>query len=358
MRIGIVVKEFPPDSIGGLQTQTKRMAAALAETEDEVVVFTKRYGHHDDEELPFEVVRIPQLGVSPFVSDLTFIAFSFFALIWYSRKLDLLQCMTVYPIGFLGLMVNRVTKIPYFAWVRGNDFYEMRHVNWKRWMIRRVFGDTRILVQSQEIEDDIRSYFSDTHIDVGIVGNAVDIPEEATSPDGSTLLFIGRLAPKKGLQYLIDAVDMIGSDVDLVIVGDGDRREDLIHQAKEREVDVTFVGEVPPEEVEAYYRRATIFVLPSTVGEGMPNVVLEAMAYGLPVVATPSGGVASVIEDERTGFIVPMRDPQALADRLEHLLDHPDVHRQIGENAREYVISQHSWHSLTSELRSEYENLT
>ncbi len=356
MRVAIVVKEFPPDSIGGLQTQTKRMASAIEESdsETEVIVFTKRYQDHDDSELPHEIVRIPQLGVSPFISDLTFLALCFVALIWQSRKIDCMQCMTIYPIGFLGLMVNRVTSVPYFAWIRGNDFYQMRHVWWKRWMIRRVLSDTRVLVQSEEIEDDVRQFFPDLEPDIGVLGNGVTVPKGTTHADSNVVLFIGRLAPKKGVQYLIEAMAGVSFDAELQIVGDGRKREELEYLASKHDIDATFIGQVDPAEIGRFYRQASIFVLPSTEGEGMPNAVLEAMSHGVAVITTRSGGLPSIITDGQNGCLVPMRDSKAIAERIDFLLSNSNFRHNIGTNGKEYVINNHSWDALVSRLNNIY----
>lgn len=360
MRVAIVVKEFPPDSIGGLQTQTKRMASAIEEsdTETEIVVFTKRYQDHDDSDLPYEVVRIPQVGISPFISDLTFLTLCFFALVWRSRKIDCMQCMTIYPIGFLGLMINRVTGVPYFAWIRGNDFYQMRHVWWKRWMIRRVLSDTRVLVQSEEIEDDVREFFPQLDADIGVLGNGVTVPEERSPLDSNRVLFVGRLAPKKGVQHLIEAVADVSSDAELWIVGDGRKREELERLASERNIDATFIGQVNPSETDRFYYQASVFVLPSTEGEGMPNAVLEAMSYGVPVITTRSGGLPTLITEGQNGYLVPMRDPKSIAERVDNLLDDSSLRHNIGTNGREYVIENHSWNALVSCLNNVYREVT
>jgi len=360
MRVAIVVKEFPPDSIGGLQTQTKRMASAIEESESgtEITVFTKRYRDHDDSDLPYEVVRIPQLGVSPFISDLTFLALCFVALIWRSREIDCMQCMTIYPIGFLGLMVNRVTRVPYFAWIRGNDFYQMRHVWWKRWMIRRVLADTRVLVQSEEIEKDVREFFPELDPDIGVLGNGVAVPDEQASLDSNIVLFVGRLAPKKGVKYLIAAMGKVESDAQLWIVGDGRNRKALEQQVDKLGIDVTFHGEVDPQEVSEYYQTASVLVLPSLEGEGMPNAVLEAMAHGVPAVTTHSGGLPEMITHGEAGFLFQMKDSETLAEHIETILEDTATRKSMGEHCREFVKSNHSWETLAESLEDEYEWVT
>jgi colanic acid/amylovoran biosynthesis glycosyltransferase len=91
--------------------------------------------------------------------------------------------------------------------------------------------------------------------------------------------------------------------------------------------------------------------------EGLPNVLLEAMAHGLPVVATPSGGVPTLIEDGETGFLVPMRDPETLADQLVYLLERPDERDRLGTNARTFVETNYSWDAVLGSLTNAYKRV-
>ncbi|CAI49055.1 probable glycosyltransferase, type 1 [Natronomonas pharaonis DSM 2160] len=354
MRVAIILKTFPPDVIGGMETQTKRMATELHHQGHDVTVFTKRFGDHDDSDVPYEVVRIQNWRVNPFVSDLTFLVFAMLALIRRRNEFDVLQCMMLYPVGFLGYVLNRLTGLPYFAWVRGGDYYFMNDVWWKRWMMRRVLDDTLVLAQSGKIRDDVVADFDDIECNIDILGNAVSIPDETASGEG--VLYVGRLAPKKGIEYLIDAVAEINAS--LTIVGDGSERDRLERRAAEAGADVTFEGEVDPDDVGRYYRSAGVFALASTEGEGMPNVVLEAMSWGLPVVATDSGGLPSLIDTGYNGYLVPMRDSQALSAKIERLLADDQHRANLGENARRFVADYHSWEALCSELKTHYERVT
>lgn len=354
MRVAIVVKDFPPDTIGGTETQTKRMATALTDRGHEVTVFTKRYGDHDDGDLPFEVVRVPNVRASPFVSTLTFLLACTVLLAHRADEFDICQCMMVYPNGFLGYVVERLTGLPYFAWIRGGDYYFMKDIRWKRWIIRRVLSDTRVLVQAPGIADDVRSDFPDLDPDLAVLGNGVEVPEETA--DGDNVLFVGRLAPMKGVDTLIRA--MAGLDAPLTIVGDGPERDRLESLAENLGADVTFVGRVPPEKVDDYYREAGVFCLPSTGEEGLPNAVLEAMSWGLPPVTTDSGGLPSLVGDGDRGLVVPRGDSEALRDRLTTLLADPDRRAALGRNAREYVVTTHSWDAIVDALEGHYATVT
>ena len=353
MRIAIALKTFPPDVIGGMETQTKRMATELHEVGHDVTVFTKRFGDHDDSDVSYGVVRVWNWQINPFVSDLTFLLFTLLALLRRRNEFDVLQCMMIYPVGFLGYVVNKLTGLPYFAWIRGGDYYLMNDVSWKRWMMRRVLEDTLVLAQSPEIRDDVLTDFDDLDPEIKVLGNAVSIPDETASGEG--VLYVGRLAPKKGLEYLLEAMTEV--DAHLTIVGDGSERDRLERLAAELDIDVTFVGEVAPEAVDSYYRDAGVFVLPSLEGEGMPNVVLEAMSWGLPVVATDSGGLPTMIEDGESGFLVPMRDSEAISERIGELLTDTEYRENTGTTARKYVREAHSWKWLVNKLESVYDRL-
>ena len=353
MDLALILKTFPPDVIGGMETQTKRMATELHEAGHDVTVFTKRFGDHDDSDVPYEVVRVRNWQLNPFVSDLTFLLFTLLALLRRRKEFDILQCMMIYPVGFLGYVVNKLTGLPYFAWIRGGDYYLMNDVSWKRWMMRRVLKDTLVLAQSTEIRDDVIADFNDIKCTIEILGNAVSVPDDTASGEG--VLYVGRLAPKKGLEYLIKA--MAKADEQLTIVGDGSERSRLERLAVEYDVEVAFEGEVDPDEVGSYYESAAIFVLPSIEGEGMPNVVLEAMAWGLPVVATDSGGVPTLVENGYNGYLVSMRNVDELDNRISELLANPQLRDKMGTNAREFVSENHSWEALRSKLESYYERV-
>lgn len=353
MNVAIVLKTFPPDSIGGMETQTKRMATELHEAGHEVTVFTKRFGTHDDSDVPYEVARIRNWQINPFMSDFTFLVLALIVLLRRQKEFDILQCMMFYPVGFLGYVFHKFTRVPYFAWIRGGDYYLMNDVIWKRWMMRRVLKDTLVLAQSKEIRSDVVEDFNDINCTIDVLGNAVSIPDETASGEG--ILYVGRLVPKKGVEYLIKAVANL--NVDLTIVGDGPERNKLEMIAKDTFANVSFEGLVDPNQVDEYYQSAAIFVLPSIEGEGMPNSVLEAMSWGLPVITTESGGLPTLIEHERTGLLIPMRDADALADAIDYLHTSPEKQAELGTKARQYVRENHSWSAHVDKLETVYERV-
>ncbi len=148
----------------------------------------------------------------------------------------------------------------------------------------------------------------------------------------------------------VDYRDCFGATVDalrgngmLRVVGDGSLRRDLPEVARRLGVEglVSFSGAVSGAEMPAVYRAADLFVLPSLV-EGMPNVVLEAMASGLPVLATRIPGSEELVLHGKTGFLVPPSDPRALTDSLAALLEGDRLRAEMGLCARSQAEAR-SW---------------
>lgn len=345
MDIGILVKEFPPNVIGGTETQTRRMAAELQRrTDHNVTVYTKAYSGEEQIDPEFDLVRIPNWRISPFISTLTFVLMAFLYLLRDRRQYDVLQCMMIYPNGFVGYLLHRFSGLPYFAWIRGGDYYFMKDTGWKRWMIERVLSDTLVLVQTEQIKRDVLSEFPDSNLQV--LGNGVDIPEQVA--EGEKIVFVGRLKEQKGVHILLQALRDI--DEELLVVGDGPERERLESLAEDLGVTAEFVGWVEPDSVSEYLQQGKAFVLPSVTGEGLPNALLEAYAHGLPVVATDTGGTADAIIDGETGFVVDPGSVPDLADAIEKLCQDDEQRSSMGETARNYAEDHHSWDVIIEEF--------
>lgn len=350
MNVAILVKEFPPDVIGGTETQTQRMARALEARGHDVTVYTKSYGNEEGCDEPFELVRVPNLRTNDFVSTLTFVLVATLYLLRNAGRHDVLQCMMIYPNGFVGYVVSTLTRLPYFAWIRGGDYYFMKDTPGKRTMIRTVLADTTVLAQSAEIARDVRSEFDAA--DLRVLGNGVDIGDPTESGDG--VVFVGRLVDWKGVDVLLRALD--GTGERLVVVGDGPERDRLESLAASLDVDARFVGMVPTEEVDAYLAAGAVFALPSTGDEGLPNAVIEAMAAGLPVVTTDSGGLPDLVEDGETGFVVPKGDVEALRSRIRTLMDDDERRARMGHAAWTYARDHHGWDHVVAALESVYDS--
>jgi glycosyltransferase involved in cell wall biosynthesis len=160
------------------------------------------------------------------------------------------------------------------------------------------------------------------------------------------VLYAGVLTPLKGVHHLLHAFAKVAQEfpeVRLEIVGrdeNSEYAEELRQEVFRLRLNgrVSFVGEVPQVELANRMRRSRVFVLP-TYSEGLPRVVFEAMATGVPVIATAVSGIPEIIQNEITGFLVPPGDEEALAERLRWVLKHPQEAKVMGHRAREFARS-------------------
>jgi glycosyltransferase involved in cell wall biosynthesis len=157
-------------------------------------------------------------------------------------------------------------------------------------------------------------------------------------PPGPVVLYAGRLRTRKAVAVLVQAFAAVAAKVPgatLVLAGDGEQRPSLERQASELGIAgrLRFLGALPRAEMAALYARADVFCLPSTY-EGMPLAILEAMAHGLPVVATAVSGNPEAVEDGVSGLLVPPEDSERLAEALIRLLADADLRRELGEAGR------------------------
>jgi glycosyltransferase involved in cell wall biosynthesis len=174
--------------------------------------------------------------------------------------------------------------------------------------------------------------------------------------DATPMVFAaGRFVRKKGFEYLIDAIARLSSSsrssrVVLVMGGDGDLRDELVTRAREAGIAerVRFVGLLSQDAVARHFAAADVIAAPSVRDDsgnvdGLPNVVLEALASATPLVATAAGGIASAVDHDRTGLLVPERDPEALAAAIASLVESPSRGRALGDAARADVIARFGW---------------
>ncbi|WP_299410236.1 glycosyltransferase family 4 protein [uncultured Roseobacter sp.] len=160
------------------------------------------------------------------------------------------------------------------------------------------------------------------------------------SPDEIRLLFVGRLAPVKGLRVLLAALTELSDlpNLRLVLVGDGPDRARLEAAAAPLGDRVTFTGYLSQTEVAQALQACDIFVLPS-FAEGVPVVLMEALASEKPVIATQVAGVGELVEEGQSGFLVPPGDAETLADRIRTLVGDPELRAAMGQHGRAKVVT-------------------
>jgi glycosyltransferase involved in cell wall biosynthesis len=186
-----------------------------------------------------------------------------------------------------------------------------------------------------------------------IIPNGVDTSlfrpaESVKSPKSDpTILTVCKLIERKGVEYLIYAVKRLVSrypKLKLRIIGDGPKYTQLIRLVKELDIErnVEFMGKIPHYRLVEQYHDCDIFCLPS-LSDPFPNVVLEAMACGKPVVATKVGGISEIITNGRDGVLVPPADVNSLRNALSKLIQDTEFRDEIGQQAVNTIRQRFSW---------------
>ena len=215
----------------------------------------------------------------------------------------------------------------------------------------------RITTVSERVSGELSEHYGADN--VAVVGNGVDADlfQPDRGGDERYVLFVGRLDYPKGVPDLIKAAKPIvkNHDIEFVITGKGPQREQYERMVEQAGLTdhVTFTGFVTRERQIQLYQNATVFTLPSHY-EGLPTVLLEAMACGAPVVATDVGGCPEVIDHGENGLLVSPGDPAALSDAIDSVLGNAEMRGEFGRNARKTVLDRYTWDVLATEFEREY----
>jgi glycosyltransferase involved in cell wall biosynthesis len=180
--------------------------------------------------------------------------------------------------------------------------------------------------------------------------------------DAPLLLGVGRMATKKGFQVLIEILPSLLTEhpeLRVVLAGGGDLLETFRETTRPWSDRIFLPGSVLRDTLPDLYRAADVFVLPAVHDgqgnvDGLPNVILEAMASGLPVVASGISGIPLAVEDGRTGRLIPERDGPALLGALRALLADPEAARRMGERGRSKAESELTWDAVAARYREGY----
>jgi glycosyltransferase involved in cell wall biosynthesis len=287
---------------------------------------------------------------------------------------DLVHAHVVLPDGYGAAKWAKQQAIPVICTAHGDDINIDPHFSWltcaqAKWTIRSV--DAMVAVSSAMRD---RMYQLATPKCVRVIPNGVnlqlfkyidrDLARQRTGlpSDTPVVLFVGALLPVKNVHCLIAAFRRVHELVPnalLVLVGEGPLQRELEVSAADKGIAavVRFAGPQDREFIPTWMAAADLLVLPS-VNEGMPLVVLEAMASGLPVVASDVGGIAEALGDPPAGLLAPPSDEARLSDALTNLLCNPELRREMGARGRNrsqaltWTVNAHSTIALYQDVLS------
>lgn len=382
MKICHITWEYPPRIVGGIARHVEDLAKALAKLGHEVSVVSLEFpGAPSYEELDgVKIYRAPsEVGHPHFLT---------WALLFNNsiekRLADIDEDFDVLHVhdwltAPSGISAKHFLRRPLVATLHSTEYGRstLQSIDsftidsWEWWT---TYEANKVIVTTYSMRHEVCGHFHAPWEKVWIIPNAVDVSKFQLSvgrnairarynvgPNEKLVLYVGRLVPQKGVEFLIQAVPRIAGrfgDAKFVIVGEGWLRghlESLANQMGQR-WRINFTGFIPDSELIALMRSADVLVIPS-VYEPFGIVALEGMAAGVPVVASQVGGLAEVVEHEKTGEYVYMRNPESIAWGVERVLSDPDHAAWLVKNGREAVERVYSWEAVAKKTTELYEDV-
>ncbi|WP_051261062.1 glycosyltransferase family 4 protein [Desulfovibrio inopinatus] len=378
MRLLLVNYEYPPLG-GGAGNATRFFSKELVQLGCQVCVLTSAFGDLPSQEQTdgFEVIRIPTWRKhADRCTPVEMLAFTTSAL-WRVKTITTTfrpdVCLSFFgiPCGPVGLALKWRFHVPYAVLLRGGDVpgFQPRELA----LFHRLTGPcirflwhqaNAVIANSTGLRDLALSSAPDVSID--IVENGVDgqlfspviSHNEDTKPENYSpvnVLSVGRLTHQKGmdiaLRALAECAKTLSTPWRFTIVGDGPKRAELEALAIQLGIaeNITFYGWASRNELPDIYRQADLFVF-SSRDEGMSNAVLEAMASGLPVIATRIAGNEELIDSERSGLLVEKDDIPELSHALARCIENRQMRLRMGKTARQRTEELYTWNAAAKKL--------
>ncbi len=375
VRIALFSETFVPQR-NGVALILGRLVRFLADQGHEVMVATADFGHVGDADPPLppavRLVKVPGFKL-PRYPDLTMAAPFAPSVLRAVREFrpDIVHVVTEYALGLTGLWIARRLRVPAlasfhtnipgclpyygFGWASGLcwDYLRWFHnragltlcpseTN-RQILLSRGFGNVRVWARGVDTE-----LFAPDH-------RSATARQQNGPPDAVHLLYVGRLTPEKDLPTLFRAYRKANAKrpdrpIHLVLAGDGAYSSRMRHLAPP---DATFVGYLEGQALSQVYSAADVFVFPSRV-ETLGNVVLEAMASGLPVIGADQGGTVENVRHGLNGLLVPAGDADRFADAILRLADDAALRGTLARNARAWAEDR-SWERAFETLLASYQ---
>ncbi|HWR25746.1 MAG TPA: glycosyltransferase [Methanosarcina sp.] len=313
---------------------------------------TEKYDLH----YPRYVYAVPKKYLYP----LTGISYSHFVSAYAIKNIkpnpNLIHAHFSYPDGYGMIKLAKKWKIPLVISALGTIERKVAYEGSRT--SKQIIEALNFADKILSVSEDLKLHITNLGISedkVSVVPNGVDV--EKFKPFGKTharnllnlpqnkniVLFVGALRKIKGVDYLIEAAkDFVDKNTRLFLVGrDDGLRKNLEKRAEELNISdfIKFTGPVNHENIPLWISASDILVLPS-LSEGRPNVVLEAFACQIPVVATDVGGIPELMVDGETGYLVPAKNPSELSEKINKLLEDEHKRKKMGEFGRQSIIQR------------------
>lgn len=339
MDLAILVGGLHPAVPGGMEKQAAFLSRHLSERHN-VVLITRYHKKNKIKNIDYELVqkKIPAVFIIRYAYDLLICVFEIFN---RRNKLDFIFCFGLSNDSVKALISKLLFNIPFILSVRGPSEYRNPSLVRRIVLGIMVYHCTAIHVQTAHIKSDFISYFPNNKTE--IIPNGINLSKGLKKKSSNRLnqiLFVGRMVKGKGARYLIKSLDQIDSETNCVLIGDGPQRVFLEKLSTSERI--KFMGYVKPDSVSNQISCSKVVNLPSVeeLSEGFPNVILESMDLGTPVVASSTGGIPDVLKHGVTGFLAEPENSDDIANYNNRLLNDPELWEKISKKciieARKY----------------------
>lgn len=263
----------------------------------------------------------------------------FFKLMKLLPAVDIVQANWIIPQGIIQSLFNK----PYIITGHGTDVVSMNSGIMKFLKKRATNKSKYVTVVSKHLKNEALKFANESKIKIISMGCKTENFGKRFAIDNyfeqhgkKVILFVGRLVEIKGVKYLIEAMKKV--DAVLVIVGNGPLRDELVNQASPQGNKIKFLGAKTHEELKKIYASSNVFAAPSITvengkQEGLGLVILEAMASGLPVVASNSGGITDLISNGDNGLFSQEKHPDSIADNINMLLKDSELYEKLSQKS-------------------------
>lgn len=371
LKIAMLGHKRIPSREGGVEIVVEELSTHMAERGHSVTCYNRK-GHHVsgkeyDKETPLTKYKGVKLKYVPTVTGKGLAAFSasFFASIFATfGDYDIVHYHAEGPCIMMWLP-KLIGKKRCIATIHGLDH---RRAKWNRFakfvikigerMAVRMADEIIVLSHDMEVyflkEYRRRTNFIPNGVSEPTVRQAQLITEKYGLTKDSYILALSRLAPEKGIRYLIDAYKKIDTDKKLIIAGGSSDTEEFVDEMKERAADddrIIFTGFVDGQELEELYSNPYMYVLASDI-EGMPLSLLEAMSYGNCVLTSNIPECAEVIEDKGVTFA--RGSTHDLQKKMQMLLDSPQIVEKLRNSSKDFILSKYSWDEVINKTLELY----
>jgi len=387
MKIALLSEKYTPD-LGGLAISTERLARLLTSAGHDVRVFAPTLSASPSEArtLHSNGIHLTRFGAHKRVDDTLVDWFELIVAEHRREPFDILQAYFLPQAGFVAAYAGKYLNVPSVVSIRGNDIERAAFDPSKfSHVMYALQNASAVTTNASELARKARAF---VEREIHLIPNGIDtelfrpmernwelgkalgvappwakaqsynneapsgledgLPFFVNQPDGSpsggaVIGFVGELREKKGMATLLFGYAQMAKSrpASLLIVGEVREGEDkkFLDEFKitNHQLPITITGAVPHKDMPAYYSLMDVLVHPS-LRDGMPNAVLEAMACGVPVVATPVGGVLDVVKDRENGILFPVNDTEALCQALETTLADESLRNRLTKSARQTIL--------------------